>query len=239
MGIIRRQIGRIGRHVGSNLVAYVALFFALSGSAAYAANTIFSADIVDGQVFSVDVADNNLSGVDILNSSLTGADIGFNTLTGSDVADSSLTGADVGFNTLTGSDIAENTLSVAAMGCQTGKVLGFARVKGSGSMPSFYTTSSTYIDITNNCAGYQVQVRRVSTGLYHVKFVGNPAALALASPNADGAGVNSIYNDNIITVAREFSSLEGYYFRVEVEDSCGDCSGGTDPQDSHFTMLLP
>jgi hypothetical protein len=206
---------RLLNHIRSNLIAYVALFFAMSGTAAFASNLttrapaapnalcatpcVYSSDIVNGQVFGVDVASNSL----------------------------------------TGSDIAESTLSVAGMGCQTGKVLGFARVKGSASVPAFYTSSSAYIDVVNNCAGGAVQIRRVSTGVYHVRFINNPAALAVATPNADGYGLNSIYNDNIITVAKGFTADEGSYFRVEVEDSCGDCSGGTDPQDGHFMMLLP
>jgi hypothetical protein len=222
--------GRITKHIRSNLIAYVALFFALSGTAAYASHlTVYSSDIVDGQVFSVDVANGSLTGVDVANSSLTG----------SDVATGSLTGSDVATDSLSGSDIWERGLSVAAMGCQTGKVLGFARVKGSASIPSFYTTSSLYIDITNNCGGGGVYIRRVSTGVYHIKFSGNPAILAVASPNADTQGTESTQNDNIITVAKFNTSLEGQFFRVEVQDSCGDCSNGTDPQDGWFTILLP
>jgi hypothetical protein len=37
-------------------VAYVALFFALGGTSAYAANTVFSSDIVDGEVKNPDIA---------------------------------------------------------------------------------------------------------------------------------------------------------------------------------------
>jgi hypothetical protein len=69
------------------------------------------------------------------------------------------------------------------MGCQTGKVLSFARVKGSASVPSYYTSSSSYIDITNNCSGGSVLVRRALAGIYFVRFSYNPAALAVAVAN--------------------------------------------------------
>ena len=142
--------------IRTNALASVALFMALGGSA-YAANTVFSSDIVDGEVRSVDVADSGLGGVD------------------------------VAANSLTGADISESALDVAAMGCKSGKVLGFARVKGSESTPSFYTTSATYIDLVNNCAGGAPQVRRASEGVYFVWFPGNPAKLAVGVPNQDGA----------------------------------------------------
>jgi hypothetical protein len=251
---------RILNHIRSNLIAYVALFFALSGSAAYAAGSIYSKDIVDGQVFSVDVADENLTGRDVkdggligvdiadnsLNSAdvqnLTGSDVWDSSLTGADVYNGSLTGADVWNDSLTGVDVAEHTLSVPAMGCQSGKILGFARVKGKNGIPTSYTSNPTYIDITNNCAGGAVLVRRVEgwVGLYHVKFLGNPAALAVATPNADGEPpITNTENDNIITVAKEYSDAEGPYFRVEVRDVDDVCAGGACVQSGNFTMLLP
>jgi hypothetical protein len=245
------------RHIRSNLIAYVALFFAMSGSAAYAAGTIYSSDIVDGQVFSVDVADENLTGRDVKNGGLIGADIADNALgsadiqnlTGSDVWDSSLTGADVYNGSLTGADVwndsltgvdvAENTLSVPAMGCQSGKVLGFARVKGAGGMPTSYTTNPAYIDFVNNCAGGPVEVRRVagSEGVYHVKFVGNPAALAVASPNSDG-NLNT-QSDNIVSIQKVYDSTEGPYFEVIVLDVDQNCPYGACQAPGQFTMLLP
>jgi hypothetical protein len=68
----------------ANVTSTVALVLALSGGVAYAANTIYSADIVDGQVKRVDigagavnsgkVGDNSLTGIDILESTLAGVD---------------------------------------------------------------------------------------------------------------------------------------------------------------------
>jgi hypothetical protein len=257
---------RIISHIRSNLVAYVALFFALSGTA-YAAGglLIYSDNIVDGQVFSVDVADDNLTSLDVQNGSLTGgdlangtvsgqqitnesvtrADIAPDTLTGVEVADNSLTGADVGWDRLTGDDIAENTLSVAAMGCQSGKVLGFARIHGialTHDEVSGWTSDPKYIDITNNCSLGAVLVRNGNIhGLYHVKFVGNPAALAVVTTNVDEAFTDI---DNILSVRK--ADAEGGFFAVYIQDVCDSGSdslncknGGTQPQSGNFTILLP
>jgi hypothetical protein len=194
--------------IKGNAVACLALFVALGGSA-YAANTVFSTDIVDGQVKSVDIGTSEVLGVD------------------------------VAFDTLTGADIAENSLSLSAMGCKTGKILGFARVKGTAGIPAFYTNAAAAIDITNNCSGGAVEVRRAGTGKYFVRFAGNPALLALVSANSDGFGTNSTHNDNIVSVAKVTSGADAGAFRVEVEDVDGGASNGSDPQDGQFTIMLP
>jgi hypothetical protein len=277
---------RIVKHFKSSIVGYIALFMVLSGTA-YAANTVFSADIVDGEVKSVDVADNgltsvdvatnsltgadvtdnslsgtevtdnslsgtdvtnnsltgtdvtdnSLTGTDVTNNSLTGADVTNNSLSGADVTDNSLAGADVTNNSLTGADIAESTLSVRDMGCQSGKVLGFARVKGTADIPTTYVDESAFIDIKNNCTGGRVEVRKESTGRYFVRFVGNTAALALAVSNSDGSGPNSQHNDNMVSVAKINSGTDAGSFRVEVEDAGG--SNGSNPANGQFTIMLP
>jgi hypothetical protein len=124
------------------------------------------------------------------------------------------------------------------MGCQHGKILGFARVKGLAAIPFVYTSSSSYIDKTNNCATGSVQVRKARTGLYFVRFNGNPAELAVTAPNADSFPPDSVNNDNVITVSKITSGADIGAFRVEVQDVCGDCSGGTDTQDAQFTIAL-
>jgi hypothetical protein len=245
----------------ANLVALVALFVALSGSA-YAADTVFSTDIVDGQVQSVDVQDNGLTGTDIQSltgadvtdnsltgsdiSGLTGADVTDNTLTGADVSGltgsdiSGLTGADVNDNSLTGSDIDEKSLSVANMGCQNGTVKGSARVKGTAGIPSSYVNESAYIDLSNSCSGGRIEVRRASTGVYFVRFVDNPASLAVGVPNQDGASTTtSGDSDNTLTIGKISSGTDAGAFRVDVNDlpGPGDTPGGH--QDGQFTILLP
>jgi hypothetical protein len=55
-----RESSRVRAHLRNNVVGYVALFFALSGGAAWAthpggANTISTGDIIDGEVRQPDI----------------------------------------------------------------------------------------------------------------------------------------------------------------------------------------
>jgi hypothetical protein len=209
---LKKPVRFVGRNAKLLSVAAAIGVIALPGAAYASHELIFSSDIVDGQVFSVDVA----------NGSLTGTDIRDGSITGSDVSEASLNFGSTG------------------IGCKSGTVLGFARVKGDvAGFPNIYTTSSTYVDIRRNCSGGAISVRRVSTGVYMVRFAGNPASLALAQTNADGFSVESTMNDNIVTVAKVTDSDGQPSFRVEVQDVCGDCSNGTDPTNGRFTIMLP
>jgi hypothetical protein len=84
-------LSRIRSHLRQNVVAYVALFFALGGTSAYATHLVVrSSDIVDNQVKTADVRDDNLTG-----GGLGTADIAANALGTGDIAQNALTGADI------------------------------------------------------------------------------------------------------------------------------------------------
>jgi hypothetical protein len=117
---------RISNHIRSNLVAYLALFFALTGSA-YAldgSNTVFSDDIVNNEVRSEDIRDSNVTATDlranavttgkILDGEVRSTDVANDTspfaLTGTDVANGSLTGADLADDAITGAKVANDSL---------------------------------------------------------------------------------------------------------------------------------
>jgi hypothetical protein len=91
---------RSSRSTDANLVArllaglrewagVVALFLVLTGGVAYAANTVFSSDIVNGEVKSVDIGDNQVQGVDVKDKSLSGADLGVRVRSAKQVDDGS------------------------------------------------------------------------------------------------------------------------------------------------------
>jgi len=77
----RRAFRRLSRHVGSNVIAYLALFLALTGSAVAAKPLLTGADIQDNTIASADVKDGDLQAVDVKPNSLTGAVIDESTLT--------------------------------------------------------------------------------------------------------------------------------------------------------------
>ena len=105
------------------MVGFLALFVALGGTGAYAANTVFSTDIVDGEVKSVDIGNNEIGSADVKDGTLNTFDV--HSFLGIDVVDGSLTGADIGDGTLKDEDIAKGTFvnfaasigSIAAQSC--------------------------------------------------------------------------------------------------------------------------
>ena len=68
----------------ANVASTIALVIAVGGGAAYAADTIFSTDIVNGEVKSVDIGNNQVLPVDVRDDDRPGGG-----LTGADIADQS------------------------------------------------------------------------------------------------------------------------------------------------------
>jgi hypothetical protein len=141
------MVRRLSRHVRQNAVAWLALFVALGGTGAYAANTIGTGDIIDDQVTSADVRDDTLGfgglaaqdlgpgsvrSSEVLDSSLIGADIADSSITGSDVATGSIGGLDIADNSLTGTDINESTLNLPPTTTATFAGQGNVQLIGSG-----------------------------------------------------------------------------------------------------------
>src|SRR5919197_3055577 len=104
---------RIRSHLRGNVVGYIALFFVLTGGTATAldgSNTVFSDDIVNGEVKAGDLAGRSVTGGKIRDGQVGNPDLAADAVTGEEVADFSLTGADVFDNSLTGADVNESTL---------------------------------------------------------------------------------------------------------------------------------
>ena len=74
----------------ANVMVTLLAIGALTGGVAYAANTIFSTDIVNGEVKSVDIGTGQVQTADVKNESLTGHDIQDDTIGGADVNESLL-----------------------------------------------------------------------------------------------------------------------------------------------------
>jgi hypothetical protein len=68
-------------------------------------------------------------------------------------------------------------------GSLTGQVKGFVTVPASG------TFSGTFVPLPGyNCSGEAIEARRRAPGFYDVRFLGNPAAIAVGTVNAAGPG---------------------------------------------------
>jgi hypothetical protein len=87
-----RSVGRFaGRRLSyANVTATVALFLALGTGTAYAANTVFSTDIVDGQVLTQDIGDAAVTSTQVKDAAIRGVDVATNTLTTADIAGADL-----------------------------------------------------------------------------------------------------------------------------------------------------
>src|SRR3712207_2960007 len=89
------MLRRAGAYVRQNAVAFLALFVALGGTGAYAAGSIRSEDIVDGEVRNADLAADAVGTGKVIDGNLLGADIRKGSLTGVHLADGSVKTADI------------------------------------------------------------------------------------------------------------------------------------------------
>jgi hypothetical protein len=90
----------------ANVMSTLAVFLVLGGGVVYAANTVFSGDIVDGEVKTPDLA----------NGAVANAKLAGGAVTSEKVADGNLRGKDVLDNALTGADIDEASLALSFQG---------------------------------------------------------------------------------------------------------------------------
>ena len=108
------MIARLLAHLRQQWIGALALFLVLTGGTAYAANTVFSSDIVDNQVFSADVRNDTLSSgglvaVDLRAGAVGTSEVLDDTATGGGLAAADLRSGSVGpaeAAGLTGADIA-------------------------------------------------------------------------------------------------------------------------------------
>jgi len=99
-------------HMRRNIVAYLALFVALGGTSAYAANEWTGANIIDESLTGADIKNGAVSGGEVTNESLTTADIKNFSLGNGDFLTGSVDSRAATDNSLTGTDINESTLNM-------------------------------------------------------------------------------------------------------------------------------
>ncbi len=104
----------------ANVAAGLALVVALGTGTAYAANTVFSTDIVDGQVKTPDLANNAVktakigddavTSAKVLDGSIANSDVATGAIDSASVADESLTSADLATDSVQATEIADNSI---------------------------------------------------------------------------------------------------------------------------------
>ena len=100
---MRARAHRVIAHLRRQWMGALALFLVLSGGVAYAVNTVFSTDIVDGEVKAADIGTSAVRSPDIGNDQVTSADVRDDTL-----VNGGLTSADIAADALTDADLASS-----------------------------------------------------------------------------------------------------------------------------------
>jgi hypothetical protein len=100
----------------ANLMSTLAVFLAVGGGAAYAANTVFSTDIVDGQVKTQDLAPYAVTSPKILDGGVKAADINANAVTSAKINDGAVTNAKIGDGAVTSTKIGDGAVTNFKLG---------------------------------------------------------------------------------------------------------------------------
>jgi hypothetical protein len=95
----------------ANVCSVLALFIALSTGTAYAANTVFSHDIVDGEVKRPDIRNNAVNDAKVEDGSLLGTDLTFETITNAQIATDAVQATEIADNSIDGGEVVDGGLS--------------------------------------------------------------------------------------------------------------------------------
>ena len=112
--------GRIRNHLRSNVVGYIALFFVLTGGTAYAldgSNTVFSDDIVNGEVKAADLGTDSVTSSRILDGQVHQADLGTDSVSSGKILDGQVHTADLGPASVVNGKIAPDAVIVPKRRC--------------------------------------------------------------------------------------------------------------------------
>jgi hypothetical protein len=242
----------------ANVVAVIALFIALGGTAIAThpggANTISTADIINGevkvadigqgavateeiangQVKAADIGDGEVNTAEIANGQVKNADIGAGEVRSGSVANDNLTGGDVAPNSLRGADIDEATLDI-----------------GDAARAYAYVSHLSCTGTPGTCTPEQSKgvssVTRLSTGFYCVIAPGidatqTPAAVTVewqTTPEPTGnasAMTNEVFggcgpSGFVVTTQRQehVSNPDGFDYSLVADDA----------DDVSFTIVIP
>jgi hypothetical protein len=227
----------------ANVVSSLALFLVLTGGAAYAldgSNTVFSDDIVNGEVKVADIGQAAVATDEIANGQVKAADLGADQVRSSKVLDDNLTGADVAANSLKGADIDESTLDVG------NAARAYARVVAAD------CTGTPGFCPPDHAKGISL-VTRDASGTYCVTAPGidsNATPAAVTVDWASTAGPEGNASAMVQAVTGCGSSGQGFRVRTERQPTISvDAGGGTnnaiasgpaqDADDVGFTIVIP
>jgi hypothetical protein len=223
-------MGRIRQHLRSNVVGYIALFFALSTGSAVAlggTDTVQSDDLGPGaQVKAPDVAANAVLSDDIVDNQVQSADVRDDTL-----SQGGLQATDLAPNSVGGSEVINGSLSPADSKTVVGRARGSSSVStGNGGPVAYPLSNNTWTQAANEsdffffqisfdapttCAGGTLDVRILVDGELVVagSFQDNPQIPGLSNTQHWFA-----YDRSLLF---EPGSADPRTLTATIEDSCG------------------
>jgi hypothetical protein len=142
----------------ANVISTLCLVLIVGGGTAYAVDTVFSADIVDGEVKTQDIGTNQVLSADVRddtrpNGGLTSADIGPDAVTASEIDDRSIGEDDFGFNVIHSINMGDNSIGSPQLAFQAVQ----ANDLGEGTVPAkMYTKQAS--SATDAATGKEVSV---------------------------------------------------------------------------------
>ena len=162
---------RFREHIRSNVIGYIALFaFAMSGTASAldGSDTVFSDDIVNGEVKPADIATNAVRTSEIQNGQVGTADLGDGTVTELKLAADSVTGAKVLDGEIGNADLADGAVSVNKVqdgAINSAKVLDDSQVGGGLGPQDLATNAVAQAEIaTDGVAATEIQNNSIDAG---------------------------------------------------------------------------
>jgi hypothetical protein len=160
----------------ANVCSFLALTIALGTGTAYAANTVFSTDIVDGEVKTADLDNGSVTTQKIKAAGVTAPDLAADTVDSSKVLVESLTSADLATNSVGATEIADDAIDSGEI--FNDSLLDVDLATGSVRGPELFDGSVAGADLASNAVtGAKVAANSLTTA-------------DIAGADINGGGIN-------------------------------------------------
>jgi hypothetical protein len=223
----------------ANVASSIALFLALSTGAAYAANTVFSSDIVNGEVKTADIAALAVTTGKLAGDAVTGAKIADNAINSARVTNGTLLGVDLADGTVTGLKIEDGTVETVDLAdgsVETAKVqdgaITSAKVlddtnAGGGLGPQDLASSSVGSPeiATDAVAATEIQNNSIDAGeIVDFGLANEDVGVLFAEVNADATLANSGSNAGVAITSTRVGAVGAGTYEVDFGRTISQCT---------------